>query len=171
MNPEFNPLLDFNPLTDARLNIVLLEPEIPQNTGTIGRLCLGTGTRLHLVKPLGFDLDEKAVRRAGLDYWQHVVPLLQIHDSTEDFFASLPTTARVILIETGSSKMYWDCPFQPGDFIVFGRETTGIPTTVRNRFRDRLYSIPMWDSRIRSLNLSNAVSLVTYEAMRQIANI
>jgi len=150
----------------ARLNVVLIEPEIPQNTGTIGRMCLATGSTLHLVKPLGFSLDAHQLKRAGLDYWEHLD--VKIHESSEAFLNTLPPEAPMVLIETRAGRTIYDHVFVPGTYLVFGRETTGLPDWILNAHASRLLRIPMWDARVRSLNLSNAVSIVTYEALRQI---
>ncbi len=150
----------------AKLNIVLIEPEIPQNTGTIGRLCLGTGSTLHLVKPLGFSLEEHALKRAGLDYWEHLA--VQVHESAEAFVASLPEKAPIALIETRGGRTIYQHQFEAGTYLIFGKETTGIPEWVLHHFSASILRIPMWDARIRSLNLSNSVSIVAYEALRQL---
>ena len=154
---------------NARLNIVLIEPEIPQNTGTIGRLCLGTQSTLHLVKPLGFSLDEKQVKRSGLDYWEHLNVV--IHESADAFFSSLPADAPLALIETRAGRTIYDHEFKPGSYLIFGRETSGLADWILNQYSSSLLRIPMWDARIRSLNLSNAVSIVTYEAIRQLISV
>lgn len=164
--PNFiNPT--FNPANDARLNIVLIEPEIPQNTGTIGRLCLGTGSTLHLVKPLGFSLDAHALKRAGLDYWEHIQ--VRIHESAEDFFNFIPADAPKVLIETRAGRTLYEHQFLSGTYLIFGRETSGLAEWIMAKYSADMVRIPMWDARIRSLNLSNAVSIATYEALRQIS--
>jgi tRNA (cytidine/uridine-2'-O-)-methyltransferase len=150
----------------ANLNIVLVEPEIPQNTGSIGRLCLAIGATLHLVKPLGFSIDAQALKRAGLDYWEHLKVV--VHENSEDFFASLPTHAHLHLIETRAGRTIYETSFQSGDYIIFGKETTGLADWILNRYALNLARIPMFDARVRSLNLSNAVSIVAYEALRQV---
>lgn len=149
-----------------RLNVVLLEPEIPQNTGSIGRLCLATQCTLHLVKPLGFSIDAHALKRAGLDYWEHLT--VMVHESAEAFFESLPENADLTLIETRSGRTVYETEFKPGGYLIFGKETTGLPDWVLNRYAANLARIPMLDARVRSLNLSNAVSITVYEALRQI---
>src|SRR5450759_5342217 len=106
-------------------HIVLIEPEIPQNTGTIGRMCLAVGAQLHLVKPLAFDINEKAVRRAGLDYWKFLK--LEVHESIEDLFLTIPPSAQKVFIETRNDRTIYDVEFQPGCYLFFGKETTGIP--------------------------------------------
>ena len=149
-----------------KLNVVLIEPEIPQNTGSIGRLCLATGSALHLVKPLGFSIDAQALKRAGLDYWEHLE--LKVHESTDRFFESLPKEAHLILIETRAGRTIFETDFPDGSYLIFGKETTGLSDWILNTYAGNLARIPMFDARVRSLNLSNAVSIVVYEAIRQI---
>ncbi|NDG84912.1 MAG: hypothetical protein EBX52_07735 [Proteobacteria bacterium] len=148
------------------LNVVLIEPEIPQNTGSIGRLCLATGARLHLVKPLGFSIDAQALKRAGLDYWEHLDVV--VHDSSDAFFESLPADTPLTLIETRAGPTLYDVAFEPGQYLVFGKETTGLADWILNRFPARQARIPMMHAKVRSLNLSNAVGICVYEALRQI---
>ncbi len=156
-----------NPLTQAsRLNVVLIEPEIPQNTGSIGRLCLATGSTLHLVKPLGFSIEAQALKRAGLDYWEHLD--VRIHESTDDFFESLPRTADLHLIETRAGRTLYETEFKADSYLIFGKETTGLADWILDRYGSQLARIPMVDARVRSLNLSNAVSICVYEAIRQL---
>lgn len=150
------------------LNIVLVEPEIPPNTGNVGRLCLATGSRLHLVKPLGFSIDDKQVRRAGLDYWEHVD--LHLWDSFEELEQSALETdaaARFFLLSKKASKPYWDEQFRDRDYLVFGRETKGLPVDMLERHPQRCLRIPMIEGSTRSLNLATAVSAVLFEALRQ----
>ena len=147
------------------LHIALIEPEIPPNTGNIVRLCAATYATLHLVGKLGFRIDEKAVRRAGLDYWDEVE--LHHHYTLAAFRQALPNS-RLVLIETGAKYCYTDWQFQPQDCLVFGRETLGLPPDfVAEHYENSLY-IPMPNPRVRSLNLANSVSLVLYEALRQL---
>ena len=147
---------------EPSFHIALLEPEIPQNTGNIGRLCLGVGARLHLVHPLGFDLDEKAVRRAGLDYWRHVD--LQEHADTNAFF-TWAAGRRIYLLSSLASRPYTAIPFAPGDVYVFGRESVGLPPTLVAAHGG--WVIPMVGP-TRSLNLANAVSIIAYAAFARI---
>jgi tRNA (cytidine/uridine-2'-O-)-methyltransferase len=149
-----------------RLNVVLIEPEIPQNTGSIGRLCLATGSRLHLVKPLGFSIDAQALKRAGLDYWEHLD--VMVHESSDAFFESLPEDAPLTLIETRAGPTLYDVEYRFGQYLIFGKETTGLADWNLNRFPADQARIPMWNAKVRSLNLSNAVSISVYEALRQI---
>ena len=148
------------------LNVVLVEPEIPPNTGNIGRLCLATGAHLHLVKPLGFLIDDKTLRRAGLDYWPEV--RLTVWESFEHWHGALPAGARTFFLTTKTSRPYWDAQFCERDFLVFGRETKGLPERLLAANEDRCLTIPMPGS-TRSLNLATAVGIVLYEAVRQIS--
>ena len=145
-------------------NIVLVEPQIPPNTGTIGRLCVNLGATLHLVKPLGFDIDDKAVRRAGLDYWSQLD--LVVWESFADFLATHPIDNRTHLATTKTDRLYWDADFQRGDYLLFGSETRGLDERVLLEHPDRCLTIPM-GSGGRSLNLGVSVGLVAYEALRQ----
>ena len=147
-------------------HIVLIEPEIPQNTGTIGRMCLAVGAKLHLIKPLAFDIDEKAVRRAGLDYWKFID--LEVHESIEEFFKTVPMDAQKIFVETQRDRTIYDVKFQRGSYLFFGKETSGIPKPLLETYSADIASIPMFDDRVRSLNLSNCASIVAYEAVRQL---
>lgn len=147
------------------LNIVLYQPEIPQNTGNIGRTCVLVNAKLHLIKPLGFDIDEKKVRRAGLDYWKNVN--YEIHESFEELIEKYPE-ARIFLATTKATKFYTDAKFEKGDFIVFGRESSGLPEEIMETYTETSIKIPMIDSTTRSLNLSNTASIIAYEALRQI---
>lgn len=148
------------------LHIVLVNPEIPPNTGNIARSCAATGSVLHLVKPLGFDISEKAVRRAGLDYWQYVD--LRVHESLEVFLAEYGDR-RMFLATTKGGMKYTDADFQDGDMLLFGRETAGLPRELIEARKDCAIRIPMSkNTELRSLNLSNAVSIVLFEALRQL---
>jgi tRNA (cytidine/uridine-2'-O-)-methyltransferase len=146
-------------------HVVLIEPEIPWNTGNVGRTCLGAGAHLHLVGRLGFHLDNKEVQRAGLDYWEKVQ--LTRHDSWEKFLESLPQDARLLFFSTKGQKTYWDIAFAPGDYLVFGKETAGFPKNFYEVYQDRMYRIPQQGDAIRSLNLSTSVGIVLFEALRQ----
>ena len=146
-----------------KLNIVLVEPEIPQNTGNIARTCAVIGATLHLVKPLGFDISEKAVRRAGLDYWDKLD--IKIYENLQDFKDKVKTDD-IYLLTTKGKKVYSDVKYTPNTYIVFGPESRGIPEDyILERF-DRAVRIPMREN-IRSLNLSNSVAIVAYEALKQ----
>jgi tRNA (cytidine/uridine-2'-O-)-methyltransferase len=146
--------------------IVLVEPQIPPNTGNIGRLCIATKSELHLVEPLGFDISEKAVRRAGLDYWKHIT--LVTHKSYEAFRESLPKEARLWFFSKFAKQTLYDVKFQPGDYLVFGKETTGLAEHIHKAEAERLLKVPMpGDDIVRSLNLAGTVHIALYEALRQ----
>lgn len=147
------------------LNIVLFEPEIPQNTGNIARTCVLTYSKLHLIKPLGFDISEKSVRRAGLDYWKYLD--LEVHESYEDFKEKY-ANIRLFISTTYGKKYYHEVEYEENDFILFGRESSGLPNYIKEENMDRSIRIPMVNTTTRSLNLSNSVSIVAYEALRQI---
>ncbi len=154
--------LRFHPLKPA-FHIVLIEPEIPPNTGAIARTCAATHTPLHLIGPLGFRIDAQAVRRAGLDYWNDVQ--LSRHNSFDDFLQQHPHRA-LHLFTSNAPRSYLDANFQPGDVLVFGKESVGLDPELCARFSDRCIAIPTSGS-VRSLNLSNAVAIALYEALRQ----
>ena len=147
------------------MHIVLLEPEIPPNTGNVARLCAATRSKLHLIEPLGFKLDDSQLKRAGMDYWQHVD--WKRWQSWAAFRASLEPTARLWLIESGGPRVYSEAKFVQDDYLVFGRETAGLPKPLLEENRDSWLRIPMFHSKARSLNLSNCVALVLFEALRQ----
>ena len=149
------------------LNIVLFEPEIPNNTGNIGRLALATGSKLHLVKPFGFELSDSRLKRAGLDYWQHLD--VQIYDSIEAFF-EMHMTSKFAFFSSHGKTSHWDVPFQDHMFIIFGKESVGLPKPILEQHKERLYNIPLYSDYIRSLNLANAVGIVVYEGLRQLKN-
>ena len=144
------------------MNVVLYQPEIPANTGNIGRTCVAAGARLHLIKPLGFFVDDKSLKRAGMDYWHELD--VRIYDNFEDFLAE-NNNPRIFMVETKSEKLYTDVEYRADDFIMFGKETTGIPDDILERYSDTVVRIPM-RSKTRSLNLSNAAAIVLFEALR-----
>ena len=150
------------------LHVVLIEPEIPTNTGSIGRLCLATQSTLHLVDPLGFEINDTQLKRAGLDYWQHLDVVR--HPSLDDFFATLPPEASLAFFSKKAKRLYTGHRYQPGSYLIFGKETQGLSESLIEQYSDRTFRIPLYDSRVRSLNLSNAVSVVTYEAIRQLGH-
>ena len=145
------------------LNIVLFEPEIPANTGNIGRTCVATGTRLHLIEPLGFRLNEKSIKRAGMDYWEHLDVTRYIN--FEDFLEKNPD-AKIYMATTKGQHVYTEVNYEPDCYIMFGKESAGIPEEILVNHPDTCIRIPML-SEIRSLNLSNSVAVVLYEALRQ----
>ena len=145
------------------LHVVLIEPEIPPNTGSVGRLCLATGAHLHLVQPLGFDIDDRQLQRAGLDYWKEVE--VQLWASFAELHAAQTADVRFFFFTTKTSRAYYAEAFRPGDFLVFGRETKGLPEPLLHANAGRLLTIPMHGT--RSLNLATAVAIVLFEAVRQ----
>jgi tRNA (cytidine/uridine-2'-O-)-methyltransferase len=147
------------------LHIVLVEPEIHWNTGNAGRTCLALGARLHLVEPLGFSLDEREVRRAGLDYWPRV-PLSR-WPSWERFEAELPGLGEPFFLSADAPRTYWDVSFPQRTVLVFGCESAGLPAALRVKYHERLIEVPMADSALRSLNLSTSVAVAAYEVLRQ----
>jgi len=147
------------------LHVVLVTPEIPPNTGSIARLCAATYTRLHLIRPLGFSLDDRYLKRAGLDYWPHVD--LHVYDRWEDL-RRRHRGARMHFFSARATRSYLDARYGHGDFLVFGSETKGLPKPLLAAHRDETYVIPIDSPHVRSLNLSNAASIVVYEARRQL---
>jgi tRNA (cytidine/uridine-2'-O-)-methyltransferase len=150
--------------TTSPFNVVLVEPEIPPNTGTIARLCGATDTVLHLVKPLGFSTDDKHLKRAGLDYWKYIKI---VYWDNIDIFLTTQDERKLYFFTKKTGKPYSSAKFEPGDFLVFGKETKGLPEEVIRLYIDRCYTIPMSNRNIRSLNLANAAGIVLYEALRQ----
>jgi len=146
-------------------NIVLIEPEIPMNTGNIGRLSLASGSNLHLVKPFGFELSDKRVKRAGLDYWKHIS--LFIYENTDEFFDKNNGKPMAFYSSHGT-KYYWSLDYQDEMFLIFGKESVGLSKGIVEANLDSIYKIPIESEHVRSLNLANAVSIVVYEGLRQI---
>ena len=147
------------------MNVVLLEPEIPPNTGNVARLCAATKSVLHLIEPFGFKLDDAQLKRAGMDYWRQVA--WHRWKNWGAFAEKLPPTARLWLVESNGAKLYSDVTFAPDDYLVFGRETAGLPQQLLEAHRENWLRIPMFNAKSRSLNLSNCVALVLFEALRQ----
>jgi tRNA (cytidine/uridine-2'-O-)-methyltransferase len=150
------------PLT-APFRVVLVEPEIPPNTGSVARTCAATSSPLHLIEPLGFDIDDRSLKRAGIDYW-HLVQV-HVHASFSAFVASQPAT-RLHLFSSQSPRPYLDADFMPGDALVFGKESVGLPQALLEQHGERVWGIPT-SGAVRSLNLSNAVAIVLFEALRR----
>ena len=147
------------------MNVVLLEPEMPSNTGNIGRTCVATDTRLHLIEPLGFKINEKALKRAGLDYWDKLD--VQVYSDYQDFLERNPDAlGKMYFATTKAHRVYSDVSYEPDCYIMFGEESAGIPEEILVENEDACVRIPMWGY-IRSLNLSNSVAIVLYEALRQ----
>lgn len=151
------------------LHVALVAPEIPWNTGNVGRTCLATGARLHLVRPLGFRLDEKSLRRAGLDYWPQVDPV--VWPSWLAFDAALPSLGKPLFFTAEAERSLFDVPIETPTVLVFGSESTGLPADLREAYRNRLVRIPMIDGPVRSLNLSTAVAVAVYEVVRRLRSI
>jgi tRNA (cytidine/uridine-2'-O-)-methyltransferase len=147
------------------MHVVLLEPEIPPNTGNVARLCAATKTTLHLIEPFGFKLDDAQLKRAGMDYWQHV----EWHrwKTWTDFRTNAGDGARLWFVESGGSRHYGEVSYGPNDYVVFGRETAGLPKTLIEENSETWIRLPMFNPQARSLNLSNCVAVVLYEALRQ----
>ena len=146
------------------MHVVLVAPEIPQNTGSIGRLCVATGTTLHLIDPLGFTIDDRHLRRAGLDYWPHV--RCARHASWEAFLAARPA-GRLLCFSARASRSYTTVRFREDDLLVFGSESRGLPAAIRAAHAEATFGIPLASEHVRSLNLATAVAIVLYEALRQ----
>ncbi len=146
-------------------NIVLIEPEIPTNTGNIGRLSLASGSSLHLVKPFGFELNDKRLKRAGLDYWKHIS--INIYENIEDFYLR-NKGANMLYFSSSATKNYTSINFENNMFFLFGKESVGLSKEIINNNLDKLYKIPIYTKYVRSLNLANAVSIVVYEAIRNL---
>jgi len=146
------------------LHLVLVQPEIPHNTGAIGRLCVGLDCELHLIRPLGFQLADRHLQRAGMDYWPQV--RLTIHDTWQAFLERVDPPQLILLSTHGQQSLY-DCRFVPGAALVFGNESRGLPAELRAQYRERLFKIPMPGEHARSINLANAAAIAAYEAYRQ----
>ena len=146
------------------LNLVLVHPQIPNNTGAIGRLCVNTGTSLHLIKPIGFDIDEKAVRRAGLDYWEKID--LHVWENLDEFFEAKPEAKKGLFATTKTDKPYFEAEFKENGYIFFGSETKGIPSEVLEAYPKQCITIPMTKEG-RSLNLAISTGIILYEAIKQ----
>jgi tRNA (cytidine/uridine-2'-O-)-methyltransferase len=151
----------------AGIHVVLVHPEIHWNTGNAGRTCLAAGATLHLIEPLGFSLDERHVKRAGLDYWEHVD--LRVWPSWNTFEEGLPTLGLPYFLSTKATQLLWDVPLGAGNDVVliFGRETGGLPPELHQRYRDRFVTLPIASPQVRSLNLSTSVGIAVYEVLRQ----
>lgn len=148
------------------LNIVLIEPEIPNNTGNIGRLSLGANATLHLVRPFGFEITDTRLKRAGLDYWQHLNVIT--YDNIDDFFDK-NATAKIVFLSSHGTQNHWDIPFEENLFLVFGKESKGLPKSILEKHPNSIYKIPLNSEHIRSLNIANAVGIVVYEGLRQLS--
>ena len=146
-------------------NIVLIEPEIPNNTGNIGRLALASGSNLHLVKPFGFEIDDARLKRAGLDYWQHLN--VTVYESDEDFF-NINKDKDMVFLSSHGTQNHWDIPFENNMFLIFGKESVGLSKYIIETYSNKFYKIPIYSEHVRSLNLANAVSIVVYEGLKSL---
>lgn len=154
-------------MPNSKFKIVLFAPEIPGNTGSIGRTCVALDLELILIKPYGFEIDEKAVRRAGLDYWKHVQ--LREFESWEDFLIrEKPIREKLIFFENNGQKLHYEAPYTENCYLIFGGETRGIPYEVEEEYASQIYRLPMYSDEIRSLNLSNVATTVAYECLRHL---
>jgi tRNA (cytidine/uridine-2'-O-)-methyltransferase len=153
---------------ECHFNIVLVEPEIPQNTGSIGRLCLATGSTLHLVEPMAFDISDRALKRAGLDYWQYLS--VKTHPSIEAFMDTLTETDDFVFFSKKAGITHFEYSYKKGTYMIFGKETAGLPDWLVNKYPTRLLRIPMQDARVRSLNLATATGIALYEGIRQLSH-
>ncbi|MHC4960361.1 MAG: tRNA (cytidine(34)-2'-O)-methyltransferase [Planctomycetota bacterium] len=147
------------------LHVVLVEPEIPWNTGNAGRTCLAAGARLHLVEPFGFSLDEKSVRRAGLDYWNRVEPV--VHASFAEFERALPGLGEPLFFSADAPRTLWETDIAPDAVFVFGKESVGFDAATRVRYEERMVRLPVLDAAVRSINVSTCVGIALYEALRR----
>jgi len=145
------------------LNIVLIEPEIPNNTGNIGRLALASGSNLHLVKPFGFTIDDSRLKRAGLDYWKHLS--VTYYENIDEFF-EIHSDKKMAFLSSHGKRNHWDIPFEDDMFLVFGKESVGLPKHLLHQYKNELFKIPLYSEHVRSLNLANAVSIVIYEGVK-----
>lgn len=154
----------------TNFEIVLFEPQIPQNTGNIGRLCVNTDTKLHLIEPLGFSLDEKYIRRSGMDYWQHVN--LSVHKNWNDFLKNIIDESSLFFFSTKGKNLFWNCPYKSEKtehaYLVFGSEGSGLSEEIYKKYLDKLYTIPMYGKHCRSYNLANSVAIVLFEGIRKL---
>ncbi len=151
----------------TNFKIVLFAPEIPGNTGSIGRTCVALNIELILIRPYGFEIDEKAVRRAGLDYWKYVK--LKEFDSWQDFLdKEKPERNKLILLENTGEKLFYHAPYSENCYLIFGRETSGFTPEIEREFQENMYRLPMYSEHIRSLNLSNVATTVAYECLRHL---
>ena len=148
------------------LNIVLVEPEIPMNTGTIGRLCLATETTLHLIEPMGFEINDSKLKRAGLDYWKFIQ--VKIYPNLDNFFQKIPPDAPKIFFSTKGKCEFFEHTFKKNSYMFFGSETRGLPQSMLQSHQDSTYRIQQYDDRVRSINIANAVGIAVYEAIRQL---
>ena len=148
------------------MKIVLINPDIPWNAGNIGRSCVATGTELVFVGKMGFNLSDKEIRRSGLDYWQFLK--YSVHADFEAFLKTLPENPSLIFYSTRGGRSYWEAPYRQDSCLIFGAETAGFPYEIYEKYAERMYKIPMWSDRVRSLNLSTSAGVALYEGLRQL---
>ncbi len=148
------------------LHIVLVHPEIPNNTGNIGRLSLATGAHLHLIKPFGFEISDSRLKRAGLDYWKHIQ--LSIYETIDEFYEK-NSNKKMVLLSSHGTQTVWDIPFEDNLMLLFGKESSGLSSEIINKHPAHIYKIPLHSDHIRSINIANAVSVVVYEGLRQLS--
>ena len=147
------------------LHIVLVTPEIPNNTGNIGRLSLATGSHLHLIKPFGFEISDSRLKRAGMDYWKYIE--LTIYESIDEFYQK-NSHRKMALLSSHGTQSFWDIPFEDDMMLIFGKESSGLPSHILKKHPERIYKIPLHSDHIRSINIANAVSVTVYEGLRQL---
>ena len=151
-------------MNSNKYNIVLVNPEIPQNTGNIGRLCVSTNTRLHLIEPLGYSLDDKYLKRSGMDYWQHLD--VSTYANWDEFVERNPE-ADLFFFSTKAEKIFWECPYTDNCFLVFGSEGSGLPSEFYDKYQEQMYKLPMDGKFHRSLNLANSAAIALFEGLRR----
>lgn len=149
----------------VNFNVVLVEPQIPNNTGNIGRLCVASNSRLHIVKPISFEISDKRLKRAGLDYWQYLEVIY--HDNFTSFLSKIPKDANIYFLSSRAQKSLYNISLKPNDWLIFGQESNGLSDDIKERFKEQLIKIP-FPGKVRSFNLSNAVSMVLGEGLRQL---
>lgn len=158
---------DFFP--DTPLHVILVEPEIPPNTGNVARMCYATGSQLHLIEPLGFEITNSRLRRAGLDYWEHIN--VQVHKKLEDVVGPIVPLERCHFFSTRATKAFWEIPIQEGDALIFGKESIGLGPERVETYQDNLYHIPLKPGTVRSINLSNSVAIALFDSYRRLSGI
>lgn len=149
------------------LRVVLVEPEIPPNTGNVSRMCYATGSALHLIEPLGFEITNSRLRRAGLDYWEHMD--VHVHSSLDEVIGPVVPRERCFFLSTRADKPFWEIPIQPGDALIFGKESSGLGPALLEEYQERTFHIPILPETVRSINLSNAVAIALFDAYRRLA--
>jgi tRNA (cytidine/uridine-2'-O-)-methyltransferase len=154
--------------TRPPMHVILVEPEIPPNTGNVSRTCYATGSTLHLIEPLGFEINNARLRRAGLDYWEHAD--IRVHKSLDDVIGPIVPPEQCFFFTTRATKPIWEAPIKPGSALVFGKESTGLGPVLLEKYKDQLYHLPVVPGTVRSINLSNTVAVALYDCYRQLSN-